>query len=109
MLLANTGYPTTRDELERGVCNWLKRKVILVGQVRLRAEERGAQRGPCARGVRVGASPARPSQGAPQGPWGGRLRQGRPPGPAGATSMSLPACPRVEPRDSDSEGECTLK
>jgi len=50
--------------------NWLKQKVILVGQVHLSTEEQGECGGRCsrravlARGVRVGASPAGPRRAA---------------------------------------------
>lgn len=112
-------YPTTGDELQRGVFNWLKQNVVLVGPVQLGTG--GGCAVPCVPGEprwpaagsgwghrRPGPGGCRgvlrrlgPSQRAPWCPWRRGLCRGRPPRPAGMAP--------AEPGDSDGQGESELK
>lgn len=102
-------YPTIRMELQRGVFNWLKQKGILVRGSPSKYRGAGVHSELCSR------------PGAPAGSTRGRRRpcvlRPHPPAARGPrsvrglclSSVSLPPCPPVEPRDSDGKYESALK
>lgn len=76
-------YPTTGDELQRGVFNWLKQNVVLVGPVQL------GTGGGCA----VPCVPGEPRWPAAGSGWGHRR-----PGPGAAAASSAGSAPLSAPR-----------